>query len=390
MSRRAITRATVFNGDRFLPDTTLIWADGLVEFIGGNDDLDPSDVEVVGSGGTVVPGLIDAHVHLCLDGTLERIEGVASEPSADTLARSRSNAALQLAAGATTVRDMGSRDAVAVQVSTEQAGGSVPGPLIIAAGRGITPTGGHGWMIGVIADGPEAVAAATAAEIDNGATAVKLFPTGGILGSGSHGPEVMMSAADVAAAVRVAHRAGVQVGAHVVGEAGIDVVLDGGVDTIEHAVGLTREQAARCADTNTALVPTLTAVEMMRRHAESLPPDLVERVEEAANRHARGIKIAIEQGVTVLAGTDAGTPFNPHGGLVTEMELLQQLGAGIEGALSAATAASADRLGLIGRGRIAVGAIADLMWVDADLRLGLDGLRTPKMVMQAGDIRISP
>ncbi len=94
--------------------------------------------------------------------------------------------------------------------------------------------------------------------------------------------------------------------------------------------------------------------------------------------------------MTVLAGTDAGTPFNPHGGLVTEMELLQQLGAGIEGALSAATAASADRLGLIGRGRIAVGAIADLMWVDADLRLGLDGLRTPKMVMQAGDIRISP
>lgn len=388
MARMAVTAATVFADPAIGPraDTTVVWEGERVVWVGPSEAADLAGTDVVTTGGFIVPGLIDAHVHLCLDGTLELIEGVVEEPVETTIRRSEESAATLLAAGVTSARDVGSREGVAVGVAERQRSGALTGARILAAGRGITPPGGHGWMIGVIADGTAAVADAVAEEIRRGARAVKLFPTGGILGSGSHGDVVTMSVDEVRAAVEVAHAHNVLVAAHVVGTPGIDVVLDGGVDTIEHAVGLTPEQAQRCAEQNTALVPTLTAVEMVRQNAAHLPADVVQRTEAAASRHFAGIATAIDAGVTVLAGTDAGTPFNPHGGLVTELELLTEAGMSPTAALSAATSASADTLRLADVGRITPGTYADLVVVDGDPLHDLGVLRNPALIIQGGGL----
>ena len=145
---------------------------------------------------------IDAHVHLCLDATIEGIDAVATEPIADVRMRSMNAARIMLGVGITTVRDQGSRDGVAIGVAEAQRGGDLVGSRVIAAGRGITPTGGHGWMIGVEADGADGVRAAVATELERGADIIKLFPTGGVLGSGTHGFQVVMSPEEVGAAAR--------------------------------------------------------------------------------------------------------------------------------------------------------------------------------------------
>jgi len=386
---RAMTGTLLFDGTGGAPrpSQTVVWEAGRIEWVGadGDADLTGADPVVDAHGAAVLPGLIDAHVHLCFDATVEGIEGVAAEPMGAVRARSMRAARILLGAGITSARDQGSREGVAVEVARAQRAGEIPGARILASGRGLTPTGGHGWMIGVEADGPEAIRAAVAEEIRRGADVIKLFPTGGVLGSGAHGFEVVMTVQDVRAAVEEAHRHGRLVGAHVHGPPGIDIVLEAGVDTIEHATGITEEQARRAAAAGVVLVPTLAALDAMIEHGAGIPDDLMERAREIREVAATGIRTAISAGTTVLAGTDAGTPFNPPGLLVREMQLLADLGLGNLGAIRAATSASADALRLDGLGRIDPGAIADLMLVAGDPSVDLAVLAHPGLVVQDGE-----
>jgi imidazolonepropionase-like amidohydrolase len=242
-------------------------------------------------------------------------------------------------------------------------------------------------MIGVQVDGPEAVRSAVAAEIERGADVIKLFPTGGVLGSGSHGFDVTMSAEELAAAVDEAHHRGVLVGAHIHGEKGIEMSLDAGIDTIEHATAITASQARRCVAQGVALVPTLAAGDVLQDHRDSLPSDLLERAAEVGAVQADGIKTAIAEGARVLAGTDAGTPFNPAGGLVREMVLLADLGLGNLGAIAAATSLTAETLRMEDLGMIAPGKLADLVLVDGDPAADLQVLAAPRIVVQGGIVR---
>ncbi|MCB2223283.1 MAG: amidohydrolase family protein [Actinobacteria bacterium] len=390
MSRHAITGATLFDGTTAppLPGHTVVWEGDRITWVGPDGGADTAGAETVAAGGaSLLPGLIDAHVHLCFDATIEGIDGVADEPMEEVRERSAVNAARLLAAGITTARDQGSRDGVAVEIAAAQARGDLVGARIIAAGRGITPTGGHGWMIGVEADGPDAVRAAVAGEVARGAAVIKLFPTGGVLGTGSHGYDVVMSADELAAATDEAHRLGVLVAAHVHGPVGIEMSLDAGIDTIEHATGITAEQARRAAGQGVALVPTLTGIDVMIEQTGALPADLRSRAEEVAAAAAAGIRIAIAEGARVLAGTDSGTPFNPPGLLAREMRLLAGLGMGNAGAIAAATSLVADTLRVPGRGVIREGSFADLLLVDGDPLTDLAALERPRMVVQDGVVR---
>ena len=226
-----------------------------------------------------------------------------------------------------------------------------------------------------------------ATEIERGADVIKLFPTGGVLGSGTHGFDVVMTPEEIGAAVDEAHQYGLLVGAHVHGPEGIAVCLEMGVDTIEHATGITAEQARRAAAQDVALVPTLTGTDVMGDHRDELPEDLLQRAAEVQAIQAEGIRVAIGEGTRVLAGTDAGTPFNPPGMLVREMGLLAGLGLGNSGAIAAATSLTADALRLDGLGRLEVGMIADLLIVDGDPLEDLDVLSRPRIVVQDGVIR---
>jgi len=380
----------VFDGttDPPLPSHTVVWEGDRIIWVGPDADADTAGAAVVASGGaSLLPGLIDAHVHLCMEPTIDGTDGVASDPIDVVMARSIENAGRLLAAGITSARDQGSRDGIAIEVAAAQRAGDVIGAQSMAAGRGITPTGGHGWMIGVEADGPEAVRAAVATEIERGAEIIKLFPTGGVLGSGTHGFDVVMSAEELEAAVDEAHERGVLVGAHIHGPEGIEMALEAGIDTIEHATGITADQARRAASLGVALVPTLTGIDVMQDRADLLSDDLLARVTEVGEAASEGIRIAIAEGARVLAGTDSGTPFNPPGLLMREMQLLAALGMGNAGAIAAATSLVADTLRMEGRGIIGVGARADLIMVDGNPLDDLSVLEHPSMVVQDGVIR---
>ncbi|MBU1225893.1 MAG: amidohydrolase family protein [Actinobacteria bacterium] len=390
MNRHAVTGALLFDGttDPPRPEHTVVWEGNRISWVGPDAEA-PLDGTVVveAKGDALLPGLIDAHVHLCLEPTIDGVDGVAEDPIERVMARSIDNAARLLAAGITTARDQGSRDGVAVRVAGAQRNGEIVAARIMAAGRGITPTGGHGWMLGVEADGPEAVRAAVAAEVARGAEIIKLFPTGGVLGSGSHGFDVVMTAAELEAAVEEAHRLGVLVGAHIHGPEGIEMALEAGIDTIEHATGITAAQARRAAAQGVALVPTLTGIDVLQDRADLLPPDLLVRALAVGAAQAEGIRIAIAEGARVLAGTDSGTPFNPPGLLPREMRLLAGLGMGNAGAIAAATSLVADTLRMQDRGVVRVGAIADLLLVDGDPLADLTALERPRMVVQDGAAR---
>ena len=387
MARVAITGATILDGTGSDPiaGQTILWETGVISWIGPDSEaiLDKTMI-IPADGGTVLPGLIDSHVHISLAPTLTGIYDVEEEPVARTLIRAAHGAGLLLRAGITTARDVGSREGVAIDIAAAQRDGDLAGARILAAGRGLTPPDGHGQAIGVQVRGPEEVAEAVRVEHARGADLIKLFPTGGILGAGTHGFEVVMTLDEMRAAAETAHELDIHVAAHVHGTEGIDLALEAGIDTIEHGTGATREQSERMLEDGVALVPTLVPLVALRQRELDLPRDLMKRANEVAAVQSESVATAIEVGVRVLPGTDAGTPFNPPGGLVQEMELLVELGMSTHEVIVAATSAAADTFDWEDVGVLAIGNVADLLLVDDDPLENLGTLSWPATIVQDG------
>lgn len=387
MARVAITGARLLDGSGAapIPDQTVIWEAGDITWVGPDDEALIGDSLVIpAEGGTVLPGLIDSHVHISIAPTPTGVADVAEEPLSRTVIRAAHNSSLLLRAGITTARDVGSRDGVAIEVAAAQREGDLEGARIIAAGRGVTSKGGHGQTIGVEVRGADDVAAAVSEEIARGADLIKIFPTGGVLGAGPHGYEVAMTADEIKAAVDTAHEQERLVAAHVHGPEGVEIVLDAGVDTIEHGTAATADQAARMVEDEVALVPTLVPIEAIRQREFDLPRDLVKRAAEVGEVAAASAATAIAAGVMVLPGTDAGTPFNPPGQLVAEMTILRDLGMTNAQVISAATSVAASVFGWPELGLLEAGKVADLLLVEGDPLDDLGTLAWPLTIVQNG------
>lgn len=388
MAGHAITGALLIHGSGTepLPETTVLWQGDRITWVGPDAEADVGGSEIIEAGGrALLPGLIDSHVHMSLDATLEGVEAITEEPLNEVRRRAERNANRFLGFGITTVRDLASREGVAIEVAAGQRSGSVQAPHILAAGRALTPTGGHGWQVAAIADGPEGVRSAVRTEIERGADVIKLIPTGGVLGTGAHGFDVTMEVDEVAAGVDEAHAAGLIVAAHIHGPEGVAIAIEAGIDTIEHGTALTQDQATIMAQRGIALVPTMTAIDMLFDHADELGEELTTRLEEVRSGAAEGVRGARAAGTTILAGTDSGTPFNPPGLLAHEIEALHRLGLGKLGAIAAATSAPARVLGLDDRGVIEAGKRADLLLV-GDPLADLSALRAPDLIVQGGEL----
>lgn len=387
MARVALTGANLLDGTGAdpVPGQTILWEAGVISWIGPDEEANLEQALVIpADGGTVLPGLIDSHVHISLPPTLTGVTDVENEPVERTLLRAANGAGVLLRAGITTARDVGSRAGVAIDVAAAQRDGDLIGSRLLASGRGITPPDGHGMTISVQVQGAEDVADAVRAEHARGADLIKLFPTGGVLGAGTHGFDVVMTLDEMWAAVQTAHELDIHVAAHVHGPEGIDLALEAGVDTIEHGTGATREQSERMVEDGVALVPTLAPMVALRQRALDLPRDLIKRVEEVEELQAESVRTAIEAGVRVLPGTDAGTPFNPPGGLVQEMELLVDLGMSHLDVITAATSLAAQTFDWEDVGVLAVGNVADLLLVDGDPLDDLGTLSWPATIVQDG------
>lgn len=343
-----------------------------------------------GRGLTVMPGLIDCHVHLCLGGEPDVVAAVESEQPAYTLLKSSRHARATVEAGFTTVRDVGSRDHSIFTLKQAIEAGMVPGPRIVGAGLAICMIGGHARFIGREVQGVEQVRQAVAAQVGAGAGVIKVIASGGVLTPGTSPDDAQMTPEELQAAVDEARRAGKKVAAHAHGASGMKQAIRAGVHSIEHATLMDDEAAALFQRHGVYMVPTLSALATTAacKRGCGVPDSALEKAKAMTKRHQTSFRLAHRRGLPIAMGTDAGTPFNFHGDNAQELERMVALGMTPMEAIVASTAAAADLLGMQDRiGTIARGKEADLVLVDGNVLTHIDWLRDRRRiagVMKAG------
>ncbi len=331
----------------------------------------------------VVPGMVNCHCHLTLDGSASFETEVRQDDALATI-KAFKNARAALRAGVTTVRDLGANGTMVIALGAAIERGVVEGPRVVAAGRGITTTGGHGGEVGRVCDGADEVRRGTREQIAAGATVVKIFSTGGVLGEGA-GPDLApLTPDETRAAVEEAHKAGLRITTHAHGAEGMRIAAEAGVDSIEHCTLLDQRTIRVIKERDIALVPTFAALRSILDNADKLTERVLERTRTVAAKHQEGVRAAHRAGVRIAAGTDAGTPFNVHERFALELGYLKEIGMTAEEALAAATSRAADVVGRPKAGRIAPGAHADLVFIDGDPLADLDVLLAPKAVWIRG------
>lgn len=335
----------------------------------------------------VVPGLVNAHVHLESDGGPNIVQHFTQTTPIRRALVAAANARRALAAGVTSVRDLGATNRIAIEVRDEIARGALPGPNIVAAGNVICMTGGHGSFAGRVADGAEEVARAVREQRRDGADCVKFIATGGVLTPAAVPGAQELTDEELTAGVREAHRFGLKCAAHAIGADGIAAALRAGIDSIEHGYLIDDTGIELAVERGTYVVPTLSAIAgIVEAGPEAgLPTEVLRKAEEIAE-HAAQLSRARAAGVRFAGGSDAGTPFNGHDNYAREVELMHTvLGMTPREALRAATVHAADLIGLP-RGTLTSGDVADLVCLPRDIDEDLTALRTPTLVVKDGAV----
>jgi len=380
----------LFDGATTLSDAAIVIEDGTVTWVGKRSRAPKTpkgeqsrSIEAAAS--FALPGMINCHAHLVFDATKD-FEAEARQSDALATIKAVKNARASLRAGVTTVRDLGANGTMVVELGRAIERGVVDGPHVVAAGRGITVTGGHGTEVGRVCDSADEIRKGIREQVQAGAGVIKLFSTGGVLGGGAGaGPSVsQFSVEETRAAVAEAHKLGVRITTHAHGAEGMRIAAQCGIDSIEHCTMLDAQTIKVIKENDVALVPTFSALHAIIDHAAELPPLTIERAKAAAERHHEGVRAAHKAGVPIAAGTDAGTPFNPHERYAAELRYLVDVGLSKTEALAAATSRAAQVIGRPKSGRIAEDMWADLVFVDGDPTRDLDVLSAPKAVWFRG------
>ncbi len=349
-----------------------------------------------GRGLTILPGLIDCHVHLCLGGEADVVGALESEHPSLTLLKSASYAKATLDAGFTTVRDVGARDHSIFALKQAVDSGLLPGPRIIGAGLAICMIGGHARFIGQEVEGTEQVRQAVMEQIAAGAGVIKVIASGGVLTPGTSPDEAQMTMEELSAAVDAARQAEKKVAAHAHGASGMRNAILAGVRSIEHATLLDEEAGALMKRYGVYMVPTLSALATTAacRPSCGIPESALDKAKAMTKRHKVSFKSAHQGGISIAMGTDAGTPFNYHGENAQELERMVALGMTPMEAIVASTATAARLIGIQDVvGTLTRGKEADLVVLKVDPLKQIDVLRDrDKMVgvMKAGKFVAGP
>ncbi len=352
----------------FVAGVDLSVCDGRIAALGGGLSR-VNGVRVLDcSGRFVVPGLIDCHVHITSNGEPNELGTLRNDPPPVRAWKAAENARRTLHAGFTTVRDLGAAEALNVHLARAVESGLIEGPRILAAGMGVTMTGGHGHgFIAREADGPDEVRKAVREQLRSGATAIKLFASGGVLTPGVDPRSPSFTEAEMAAGVEEAHKAFRIVGAHAQATQGIKNAIRAGVDSIEHGVWLDEEAIGLMLERGTYLVATLTAPAVMAEADASagVAPFAVEKSNLVLADHLASFAAAVRAGVKVAMGTDQGTPLSRPGENAQEIVRMAANGLSNAAALLSATAWAADLL-KVEAGRLTPGLLADILVLDRD------------------------
>ncbi|MDQ2707615.1 MAG: amidohydrolase family protein [Actinomycetota bacterium] len=344
----------------------------------------PEARELAHPTGTIIPGLINAHVHLAFDPGPDRLARLTDDRRPEQIALTMAGHAHELlSSGVTTVRDLGDRHGLAIPLRDAIAAGEIAGPRVLAATAPLTPPKGHCWFLGGEVDGAEQIRAAVGRNADAGADVIKVMVSGGSLTPGGAGMwEPQFDASTLTLIVGEARRYGLPVAAHAHGTGSIRACVDAGVDTIEHCTWLTGpgvfepdEQTAR--DIVTAGIAVCTA------NCNDWRPMAAKFGDDGAARIVGRVRWLADRGVRLIAGTDAGmAPFDNFGAALVGFA---QYGFTAEQIIELATVTTADAIGLGSvTGRIEAGYDADIVVLAGDPLDDLTALERPELVLARG------
>jgi len=367
----AFMDGTIIVGDGKVVErgNALVRENRIVKVWKGNYSI-PKDAGIIPlDGRTLLPGFIDCHVHFCLDGSPDPLLGGLSESPTITALKAADFARRTLEAGVTSVRDLGGTNGVDLDLKQAINSGLVSGPRMLVSGRLICMTGGHGWQIGMEADGVDGVRKAAREQIKAGADIVKLMATGGILTPAVEPGSEQLTEAELRAGIEEAHKAGKKTATHAMGTNGILNALRAGIDSIEHGVYLNEEAIALMIKQDVPYIPTISALYNIEDKGveAGIPAFAVDKTLKVKPFHLASVRLARDAGVSVALGTDAGTPFNFHGGNLGEVRLLVKSGFTPMQAIESGTRIAARVLGVEKElGTVEEGKMADLVVVEGN------------------------
>jgi len=383
-------------------DAVVVIDDGRVTHAGKRASTQtPRGAETIDASGlTILPGLIDCHVHLTSLGEgLDFARELTTPPTLELMRAVRA-ARRTLEAGFTAVRDAaGSPAGIKMAIDA----GYFPGPRMFVTISALSQTGGHTdshFMCGadldiplpdrpyMVVDGVEAMRLRVREVIRAGADWIKLCTSGGVLSPGDQPHHSALTLEEIRAAVEEAATQGRKVMAHAQANAGIKNALQGGVATIEHGIWLDGDAIEMMLDGGNALIPTLVAPQWVIRHSEAgkMPAYAADKARVVVKDHTDSIRMAVEAGVKIAFGTDTGV--GPHGTNGEEFLLMQQLGMQPIDCIRSATTVAASTIGMKGVGTLAPGSWGDLIGVPGDPVADLKLLSDPAnvhLVVKGGD-----
>ncbi len=318
-------------------------------------------------GGTVMPGIADCHVHLVYKGEADPRRSIQGVNPGEITLRVLENAQTSLKAGITAVRDCGGREYLEFPVRDACNSGRFFGPNIMASGKMICMTGGHGNMNGRVADGCDEVVKAVREQIHAGSDLIKIMATGGVMTPGVNPEDAHYSADEMRVGVREATRFHKTSASHAQGAEGIMNAVNAGITSIEHGIFMDQECLDAMLEQGTYLVPTLAAVQNIIGNADKGIADyVVDKARRVFERHQESFTMFYKAGGKIAMGTDAGTPFNLHGENAMEMAFMVDCGMTATDALSSATSVAHSLMTLDDRGQIKPGFKADMLVVNGN------------------------
>jgi len=301
---------------------------------------------------TLLPGLIEAHAHFFLEGgelNLEKRAAYLKQTPEDLLKLARPRLEKLIRLGIIAVRDAGDKDGVGLALSRLYTSSNRPRmPYVDSPGAAIYHKGRYGSFMGEPIENCASLRDCVEARVKTGADRVKLIPTGIInFKAGAVTTEPQMTTAEVSKLVAAAKSFGKQTFAHASGDTGIEHVIDGGVDSVEHGFFVRDDQLAKMRDRQIAWVPTFAPVQEQVDHADLMGWDaaIVSNLKKILAQHTASLVKAHEIGVQIIAGSDAGSVGVAHGlGFLYELELMERAGLSPLAVINSATGTSSNRL----------------------------------------------
>jgi imidazolonepropionase-like amidohydrolase len=359
-----------------------IWAvETLSTFNQASSDHDVNQV-IDCTGRTVMPGMFNVHEHLDNRHGMGSFHERAAQPIPWLVLRGARNALLDLSEGVTTVRDVASKGGTNLIMRDAIKAGLILGPRVVACGQPISITGGHGWELGIEADGPDAVRRATRQLLKEGADLIKLMASGGYIQEGSDQPWApQFTLEEMRAGFEEAHKAGKKTTVHAHPPAAVIQAVEAGVDCIEHGILMDDEARGLIAEKGIFLVPTISELAVIAERGADLgrPAWMKDVYRDALDKHMRNVRAAVDAGVRMAVGTDV------IGTMAEEMSLMADAGLSNMEVLVAATKHGAEVCDLADElGTLEVGKLADVIVIKGDPLAHILDIANVELVFREG------